>query len=404
MKKITLLAVSMSLMMNGCGGSGNTPSGSKDNATNSSSSNGMKLTSKDIKPGSIMDKNLSGYGTGESPQLSWSGTPTGTKGYAFIMDDLSTKLTNGTAFIHWNFFTDNISIKEIARDSSDTANISQDIIEGTNDEGKTGYSPPYPPKGTKHQYHFCIYAVNSVPTDIDAGSSFTNEAFKKKYSSIIIGNSCFDAYYTTNPTSNNNTPSNKKFRTTTPLRYMLDNYKQLDDKAIAKYLKSLNDKDKSTLSIFDSWGAYLQYHACKVDNTIILNRVTQGNVTCDKNKYNWLSTLYFVLDADRYYSSEEQWIYSTNPNIEALSQAEKDKLFSKAYSDADGLLTGIKCDTGEIDKGTCQIYFQGQQQYLNGTQQINDTRIRGIEEFTNTNYVCTYDGQILADTSVCVQQ
>jgi len=310
----------------------------------------------------------------------------------------------GYIIIHWNFFTDNTSIKEIARDASDTANISKDITEGTNDEGNTGYSAPYPPKGEKHQYQFCIYAVNDVPSDIDASSSFTNEAFKKKYSSIIIGDSCFDAYYTTTPntTTKDTSSSTAKFKTTTPLRYVTENYKKLEDKDIAKYMKALNKEDKLTLKIFGAFGNYLQYRACRVDKTIVLETLSGSIQNCQQNYNEWLKNLYIDSPYFNQGYTFEQWYYATQASIENLSQAEKDKLFSYAYSSIKSLLTGMKCDSGEIDKTTCQAYFQGQQQYLNSTQQINDTRIRGMQEFTNTNYVCTYDGQVLADTSVCV--
>ena len=405
--RLTMLmsTLCISLAIVGCGGSSSKKGDSSIEEKYTSNSNGMKLTSNDIKPGKVMDKDLSGYGSGESPQLSWSGAPNGTKGYAFIMDDLSTKSTNSSAVVHWNFFTDNPSTTSLARDISGTANMPQDIVEGTNLEGNEGYAPPYPPKNEKHRYHFCIYAVNDVPTDIDETSSFTNEAFKKKYASIIIGNSCFDAYYTTSPSTNPSptTSSDKKFKTVTPLRYVIENYKKLTDQDLAKYIKPLNDSDKSTLKIYEAFGLYIQYRACNVDNTIIMEGLMRGVQNCQQNLNGWLNTLYLKsTDATNYYTFE-QWYYATQPDISKLSESEQDELFSYAYSEIKGLLIGMKCDTGEIDKKSCQTYFNGQAQAQNNINSLNDSRIRSYAEVTQQLYGCTYEGQVMDDGSVCTQ-
>ena len=197
-------------------------------------------------------------------------------------------------------------------------------------------------------------------------------------------------------------PSGKKFKTVTPLRYVIENHKKLTDKDIAKYIKSLNDSDKSTLKIFDAFGSYLQYRACRVDNTILMEGITKGVQNCQQNLSSWLNTLYVKSQYFPNYTFE-QWYYTTHPDISKLSQREQDELFSYAYSSIESFLIGMKCDSGEIDKKSCQTYFNGQAQYQDNINSLHDSRIRSYAEVTKELYGCTYEGQVMEDGSVCTQ-
>ncbi len=198
------------------------------------------------------------------------------------------------------------------------------------------------------------------------------------------------------------TSSNKKFKTVTALRYIIENHKKLTDKDIAKYLKSLNDTDKSTLKTFDAFGSYLQYRACRVDNTILMDGVTTGVQNCQQNLYRWLNSLYAESPYFPNYTFE-QWYYTTQPDINKLSQSEQDKLFSYAYSSIQSFLIGMKCDSDEIDKKSCQTYFHGQAQYQDNIKSLNDSRVHSYGEVTQQLYRCTYEGQIMEDGSICTR-
>jgi len=199
MKNINFLVSSiiLALLLNACGDSTNTNNtdGNKTDTNKTNLSKKLILTSNDIKPNGLIEHNLSGNGNGENPQLSWDNIPTNTKGYAFIMDDLSTKTAKEEAIVHWNFFTDKLTVKSIDRNSSSTKNISTNIREGTNYDYTKKYAPPYPPQGETHIYQFCIYAMNSITANINIETSFSNDGFKKKYQSNIIEESCFKASY-----------------------------------------------------------------------------------------------------------------------------------------------------------------------------------------------------------------
>ena len=63
----------------------------------------------------------------------------------------------------------------------------------------------------------------------------------------------------------------------------------------------------------------------------------------------------------------------------------------------------MKCDSGEIDKKSCQTYFNGQAQSQSNINSLNDSRIRSYAEVTQQLYGCTYEGQVMEDGSVCTQ-
>jgi len=193
-----------------------------------------------------------------------------------------------------------------------------------------------------------------------------------------------------------NQSKEKKFKTITPERYLLENYKKLKDEDILKYLKALNENDKLTLQAYEAWGSYLLYRACKVDGSITLE-TTQGVENCQQNYSGWLNTAYtYTIGTSANYFDFNDW-YQNAPRPLLT-----DKVFSYAYEEANQQLIAIKCDMGEIDKQTCATYFNSQAQFQNNINSLNDSRVRSYEEMTQELYECTYEGQILEDGSVCV--
>ena len=326
-----------------------------------------------------MDKRFTTEGTGENPHLSWSGAPSSTKGYALIMDDLSTQSANTTALVHWNLFIDNPDITEIATDVSGTTNLASDFTEGTNYEGNQQYAGPNPPSGEKHEYQFCIYAVDKIPDDIDINTSLNNQQFSTKYASIITAKACFKAYYGTG-TSTSTSSNSTGFKTTTPMRYLVENYRNLTDDKIKNYFIKFNKEDLSTISIFEAWGSYLHYRVCQVDQSLTFTGLTQGLQNCTQTAAGWLNTAYIT----------------TNGVI-------TNDTFSYAYSQASDILIAMKCDSGEIDAATCQTYYSINSQNNNTINSINDSRIRSYAEVTQQLYQCSYEGQIMSDGSVCIR-
>lgn len=184
--KTVIILLSSVWIIAGCGG---TDTSNPD--SNTTNTQGMKLSSNDIAAGGNIEQDLTGNGSGESPHLTWSAIPANTDGYAVIVDD-----TSANNYVHWNFFVDDPNVTEIQRDASGTANLPGVVVEGTNSAGDKQYDPPFPPEGEKHTYRFCVYGLSTTTnTGIDTDQSYSNDNFKTEFAAIITGSACFNAYY-----------------------------------------------------------------------------------------------------------------------------------------------------------------------------------------------------------------
>jgi Raf kinase inhibitor-like YbhB/YbcL family protein len=97
------------------------------------------------------------------PQLTWSGSPPGTKSFALIMDDPDAP--NGT-FTHWVLFDIPAS-----HDGLPTGSRSDAVGKtGRNSSGAQAYMGPCPPSGT-HRYFFRLFALDVPSLGLEAGAS-----------------------------------------------------------------------------------------------------------------------------------------------------------------------------------------------------------------------------------------
>jgi Raf kinase inhibitor-like YbhB/YbcL family protein len=120
----------------------------------------MSVTSPDFGTGVPMPDQYTCFGKGESPPVSWSGAPAGTKALALVMDDASAPIT---PYVYWVVF--NIS--------PDTPDIQADrpppgALQADNSKGRVGYDAPCP--SHSHQYRFTVYALNA-PLSLKNGAS-----------------------------------------------------------------------------------------------------------------------------------------------------------------------------------------------------------------------------------------
>ncbi len=122
----------------------------------------MKLTIKDFEEGAEIPKKFTCDSEDYSPELSWSGVPTGTKSLAIIVDDPDAPVGN---FVHWVIYNIPIEINNLAENYPRVSRMSNGIMQGKNDFGRIGYNGPCPPRGHGfHRYYFTLYAteVNTI--------------------------------------------------------------------------------------------------------------------------------------------------------------------------------------------------------------------------------------------------
>lgn len=111
----------------------------------------MTVTSPEFGQGVAMPRQYTCRGAGETPPLSWSGAPAGTKALALVMDDAGAPIT---PYVYWIVF--NIS-PETPDLQAGRIPIGAQVA--VNSRGTVGYAPPCP--AHSHQYRFTIYALNT---------------------------------------------------------------------------------------------------------------------------------------------------------------------------------------------------------------------------------------------------
>ena len=120
----------------------------------------MTVTSPEFGTGVPIPHEYTCFRGGESPPLSWSGAPAGTKALALVMDDADAPIT---PYVYWIVFN-------ISPDTPDiqAGKIPPGALEADNSTGRVGYDPPCPQHS--HQYRFTIYAL-SAPLPFKNGAS-----------------------------------------------------------------------------------------------------------------------------------------------------------------------------------------------------------------------------------------
>jgi hypothetical protein len=138
----TAVAVAATLTLSGCGLFG-------ESKVLRDAPQNMTVTSPIVNDGVIPAQSTC-HGTGQSPPVSWSGAPPGTKSLALVVDDSQAPIT---PYVYWIVF--NIS----PGTDIEPGMIPPDALQADNSAGHAKYLPPCP-AGT-HQYRFTVYALNS---------------------------------------------------------------------------------------------------------------------------------------------------------------------------------------------------------------------------------------------------
>jgi Raf kinase inhibitor-like YbhB/YbcL family protein len=131
------------------------------------------VTSTDVKDGEKMDMpHVSGiFGSGGedvSPQLSWSGFPAETKGFAVTMFDPDAPTASG--FWHWAVFNLPATTTELPRGAGDEkgSGLPAGAITLPNDARLPRYIGAAPPAGHgRHRYMIVVHALDTDKLEVD---------------------------------------------------------------------------------------------------------------------------------------------------------------------------------------------------------------------------------------------
>ena len=93
-----------------------------------------------------------------SPQISWTGFPTGVKSFAIICNDPDAPSGD---WVHWVIYNIPPGINELKEKYPKDNSFENGTKQGITDFKKTGYDGPCPPGGT-HRYYFKVYALDTM--------------------------------------------------------------------------------------------------------------------------------------------------------------------------------------------------------------------------------------------------
>jgi hypothetical protein len=137
----------------------------------------FKLTSSDIGPDKPLAQDFvfSGFGCrggNQSPALSWSGAPSGTKSYAVALFDPDAM--QGKGFWHWLVVNIPADITSLNRDAgrNDGSKLPRGALQIRNGFRASGYSGSCPPPADEpHGYVMTVYALKVSALEVPADAT-----------------------------------------------------------------------------------------------------------------------------------------------------------------------------------------------------------------------------------------
>ena len=127
-------------------------------------------------PDSMVFNGMGCTGGDRSPDLSWSGAPSGTKSFAVTMYDPDAPTTVG--FVHWVLFNVPASTTSLPEGAGAKADAGVGATHGIADFGFSHYGGPCPPPGDEpHHYHVTVYALDQELKGLDDKTTYAKFRF-----------------------------------------------------------------------------------------------------------------------------------------------------------------------------------------------------------------------------------
>ena len=148
------------------------------------------LTSTDFGDGETLSQaqvadSMGYHGDNRSPQLSWSGFPPETKGFAVTVHDPDAP--TGSGFRHWLVVNIPADVTELASGAGavDTTSLPSGAFQLRNDAGPRGYiGSAAPPGDVPHRYVHTVHALDVDRLDVDVDSSPAIAGFNLRFHTI----------------------------------------------------------------------------------------------------------------------------------------------------------------------------------------------------------------------------
>lgn len=134
---------------------------------------GLSVTSPAFPDGGRIPKRHTVEGEDVSPELSWTGAPEGTRGFAVFCHDPDAPMVRAGTYgwVHWVLYDLPASVTRLEEGTALGTR-------GATDSGKAAYHGPAPPPGHgEHRYYFWVLALDR---DLNLEPGLTLERFLEK--------------------------------------------------------------------------------------------------------------------------------------------------------------------------------------------------------------------------------
>ena len=134
----------------------------------------FRLTSPSFAEGAVLApaQVFQGFGCAggnRSPELAWSGAPSGTKSFAITVYDPDAP--TGSGWWHWTVVNLPAAIDRLPANASGRPEALRGATELRNDYGTIGFGGACPPPGEVHRYIVTIHALGGDKLDLPQGAS-----------------------------------------------------------------------------------------------------------------------------------------------------------------------------------------------------------------------------------------